>query len=409
MWSPIPSQRILYQQGMQPHQQMVPQHHAPPQGIQQNPNGMPISMQQSPHYQHNHPHHHHHHQQQRYRNNGMMNVHRKNMRRNRGGPHNPDDADKYVNAKVQDFTGSILSLCKDQHGCRFLQRELYNETNTDLIFNEICPKISELMIDPFGNYLVQKLFEMVNSDQRLILIKNTSSELLRISLDPHGTRAFQKLIDVIETEEEINIIIDKVSPHVVTLIYDSNGNHLIQKIITKLAPEIFYEIICDNLFSIACHRHGCCVLQKCLDHGSESQRKQLSLEISKYTFELSLDPFGNYVIQYILKKGDKESIDTLLEKIKFNLINLCTNKFGSNIIECLLRIPILSTELINCLIEKSDEFYKMVNDPFGNYVIQTSLDVSNVEQFEKLKLALLPLLPNIKNTPHGRRILNKLQ
>ena len=85
------------------------------------------------------------------------------------------------------------------------------------------------MIDPFGNYLVQKLFEMVNSDQRLILIKNTSSELLRISLDPHGTRAFQKLIDVIETEEEINIIIDKVSPHVVTLIYDSNGNHLIQK------------------------------------------------------------------------------------------------------------------------------------------------------------------------------------
>lgn len=41
------------------------------------------------------------------------------MRRNRGGPHNPDDADKYVNAKVQDFTGSILSLCKDQHGCRF--------------------------------------------------------------------------------------------------------------------------------------------------------------------------------------------------------------------------------------------------------------------------------------------------
>jgi hypothetical protein len=328
-----------------------------------------------------------------------------------GGP-NPDDANKYANAKVQDFTGSILTLCKDQHGCRFLQRELYNETNTNLIFNEIYFKIVDLMIDPFGNYLVQKLFEMVNYEQRLILIQNASLELFRISLDPHGTRAFQKLIEVIETDEEIDIITDKISPHVVTLSRDLNGNHVVQKILTKFTPaqnQFIFDIINANLLHISCHRHGCCVLQRCLDYGSEAQRQQLSLEISQYTFKLSLDPFGNYVVQYVLSRGDKESIEVILSKIKLNLIDLSLHKFGSNVIEKSLRIPVMSNELIECLIEQESEFGHLVNDPFGNYVLQTSLDVANAEQFGKLKSVLIPLLPNIKNTPHGRRILNKLQ
>jgi len=53
----------------------------------------------------------------------------------------------------------VYSLCKDQHGCRFLQRKLEenNPRITEIIFNEVYPHIVELMTDPFGNYLCQKV------------------------------------------------------------------------------------------------------------------------------------------------------------------------------------------------------------------------------------------------------------
>ncbi|KAL6450685.1 PUF4 Pumilioy domain family member 4 [Candida maltosa Xu316] len=341
--------------------------------------------------------------------NNMMNIHRKNLRRK-------EDLNKYANAKVQDFTGQILSLCKDQHGCRFLQRELYNDVNASLIFNEIYFKVVDLMIDPFGNYLVQKLIETVNVDQRLILIKNASLDLFRISLDPHGTRALQKLIDVVETDEEIDLIIQNIRPHIVTLSRDLNGNHVVQKILTKFnnpaQNQFIFDIVNDNLLHIACHRHGCCVLQRCLDYGSQEQRTNLSLLISQYTFKLSLDPFGNYVVQYVLSRCDdlEKIIDLILSQIKLNLLDLSLHKFGSNVIEKCLRIPEMNQKLIDWLITDHEaSFNQLVNDPYGNYVLQTMLDVANLDQFEKLKVILMPLLPNIKNTPHGRRILHKFQ
>lgn len=356
---------------------------------------------------------------QNYNMNAGVNVHRKmhNSNRRKG-----DDASKYVNAKLEDFTGDIYSLCKDQHGCRFLQRQLdlgseaaaevSNEVAATMIFNEIYLKIVELMTDPFGNYLIQKLFENVSPDQRLILVKNAAPEFIRIALDPHGTRALQKLVECISTPEESRLIIESLSPHIVSLSRDLNGNHVVQKCLQKLKPDdnqfIFHtaSVHCNE---IATHRHGCCVLQRCLDHGTRQQRKQLSLKVAENATHLSLDPFGNYVVQYVLSRGDDESIETILRHIRSNIISLSLHKFGSNVIEKSLRINRLTDGVIDVLLKNSEKFGLLLNDPFGNYVLQTSLDVATAADLAKLALALQPLLVNIKNTPHGRRIMTKIQ
>lgn len=56
-----------------------------------------------------------------------------------------------------------------------------------------------------------------------------------------------------------------------------------------------------------------------------------------------------------------------------------------------------------------DQFLKVLNDSYGNYVLQTCLDVAQLDQMTKLSEVLVPLLPDIKLTPHGKRIVNKLQ
>lgn len=87
--------------------------------------------------------------------------------------------------------GYIYHMAKDQHGCRFLQRMFDEGTSQDvqIIFNEIIDHVVELMMNPFGNYLMQKLLEVCDEQQRMhILLKVTQEhgELVRISLNTHG-------------------------------------------------------------------------------------------------------------------------------------------------------------------------------------------------------------------------------
>lgn len=346
----------------------------------------------------------------------IANVHRKNGHRRKG-----DDAAKYANAKLEDFVGDIYSLCKDQHGCRFLQRQLEIEKEGDqlvaasMIFNEIYLKIVELMTDPFGNYLIQKLFNLVTFDQRLILVKNASPEFVRIALDPHGTRALQKLIESIdctEDSEEVALLVELLAPNVVSLLRDLNGNHVVQKCLQKLPlaqNQFIFDAALTHCVEIATHRHGCCVLQRCLDHGSTSQKAQMSREVANNATQLSLDPFGNYVVQYVYSQGDQNLIDVILAHVKRNIITLSLHKFGSNVIEKLLRMSKYSEILVDELLQHEDKFEELLNDAYGNYVLQTSLDVALPKAVERLLASLQPLLPQIKNTPHGRRIMTKIQ
>ncbi|KAF6072682.1 Pumilio-family RNA binding repeat protein [Candida albicans] len=370
MWNPLHSPLVRLPFG----QQQLQTVYSPTQSTQS-----PLLPQQGPPQpqpafpmmpQHNFHQHNQYHPRPHYRNNnGMMNVHRKNLRRK-------EDSAKYSDAKLQDFTGSILTLCKDQHGCRFLQRELINETNATLIFNEIYFKAVELMIDPFGNYLIQKLFTMINLEQRLVLINQCSNELFRIALDPHGTRSLQKLIDVIETNEEIEIITRNLYSNIVVLSRDLNGNHVVQKILTK-----FNTISSDS-------------------NSSDSNRDGASIKTKINSFLILFKPI--FYILLVIDMGVVYYRGVWIMGTNNNVNNY--HKRLPSILSNYLWIHMVIT-----LYNHGQAFNQLLNDPFGNYVLQTSLDVANLEQFEQLSKILLPLLPNIKSTPHGRRILNKIQ
>ena len=81
-----------------------------------------------------------------------------------------------------------------------------------------------------------------------------------------------------------------MSVDVITLIKDLNGNHVVQKCLNYLSHEnnqvlhsfattngdqFIYDAVTVDCVQVATHRHGCCVLQRCIDYATDSQKKQM--------------------------------------------------------------------------------------------------------------------------------------
>jgi hypothetical protein len=318
--------------------------------------------------------------------------------------------------QIEHVIGHIYPLCKDQHGCRFLQKKLEEKDPkvVELIFNEVYDHMTELMTDPFGNYLCQKLLEFCTDDQRYAIIERVGSDLVKISKNMHGTRAVQKMIEFLTTPEQISLVKRALANHVVTLIQDLNGNHVIQRCLNKLPPQdnqFIYDSVSQtgHCVEVATHRHGCCVLQRCIDHASESQKMQLIGEIIANALVLVQDPYGNYVVQYVLDLPYQGVASELAMRFIGHVPILSTQKFSSNVIEKCLNVANLPTRaaIIQEIIEYDNLLY-LLQDPYANYVIQTALSVSEPVQHARLVEAIRPHLTALRNTPYGKRIQNKI-
>ncbi|KAL3485389.1 armadillo-type protein [Aspergillus germanicus] len=321
---------------------------------------------------------------------------------------------RFTNYPIDHYRGEIYGLCKDQHGCRYLQRKLEerNPDHVQMIFDETHLHVVELMTDPFGNYLCQKLLEYSNDDQRTALINSAAPQLVKIALNQHGTRALQKMIEFISTSEQTNTVIQSLQDHVVELVQDLNGNHVIQKCLNRLSAEdsqFIYDAVGANCVVVGTHRHGCCVLQRCIDHASGEQRARLIAQITSNAFSLVQDPFGNYVVQYILDLAEAHFTEPLCHAFRGNIPALSKQKFSSNVIEKCLRTaePPIRRQMIEEMLS-GPELEKMLRDSFANYVVQTAMDFADDVTRNRIVEHVRPILPSIRQTPHGRRIASKI-
>lgn len=105
----------------------------------------------------------------------------------------------------------------------------------------------------------------------------------------HGTRAVQKMLEYLSTPEQISLATAALNSNPVVLIKDLNGNHVIQKCLNRLASQenqFIYDAVSRHCIEVASHRHGCCVLQRCIDHASDSQKGQIIAEITAHAQHL---------------------------------------------------------------------------------------------------------------------------
>ncbi|XP_022725606.1 putative pumilio homolog 7, chloroplastic isoform X2 [Durio zibethinus] len=304
--------------------------------------------------------------------------------------------------------GYIYLIAKDQHGCRFLQRVFDEGTQQDvqIIFKEIIDHVVELMMNPFGNYLMQKLLDVCNEEQRkqiLLMVSEEPGQLVRISLNTHGTRVVQKLIETLKTRQQISLVISALEPGFLSLIKDLNGNHVVQRCLQCLSSE-------DNkhCVDIATHQHGCCVLQRCISYSTGEYREKLVEEISTNGLQLAQDAYGNYVVQFVLELKIPSATSTLVSQFEGNYVHLSSQKFSSHVVEkCLVVLnDAIRSRIIHELLSAT-HFEKLLQDPHANYVVQTALRVSEGPLHNSLVEAIESHKAFARNCPYSKRIFSQ--
>ena len=83
------------------------------------------------------------------------------------------------------------------------------------------------MLDPFGNYLVQKLVEKCGDKQLLSVVQTIRDQPLEICKDLHGTRSIQKIVEFLADSHHKTVFAEYLLNDFVPLTCEINGNHVL--------------------------------------------------------------------------------------------------------------------------------------------------------------------------------------
>ena len=251
----------------------------------------------------------------------------------------------------------------------------------------------------YGNYFIQDLFQKMNKDLIQLTIDLISSEFVNIAKTPSGTHSLQSLLNYINNSEMEISIIKAIKFKEKEMAFDEYATYVLQKIISIIPDNKrirLNSIIIENAKELSLNANSVFVLKKfIITNTIEENKKRLINAIKKHFLIISQNPFGNYVIQYLLEVWTIKDCELIINEIFNKIIELSSERFSANIIiyvlkyfnnnykKKLISILCFSTNIINLLKNK-----------YSFYVINKTVNYMDKNIKAKFKLYLEKKMEN---------------
>ena len=288
---------------------------------------------------------------------------------------------------IEDYNklkGNFLNLITSQNGSRFMQK-IYLNTKYDIlkkIFDEISNSISDCMIDPYANYFCQKFFGVLKKEERIIFLNSIINKIIDISISKIGTYPLQSVIGQLNNENEIEMILNSLHGKILDLCKNTQGVHVIEKIIICFNEDIIkeiYDVIIENFYQLAINQNGLFVCKKIIYQSKKEENLIRIREIlSKDSLNLIYNQYGNYTIQVAVEIWNKEFFEPIIDNFYNNFIQLSCQKYSSNVIEKILEKS--DSKILNKYIDevcKNNNIITLIKNSYGNFVLQKAFKLSN--------------------------------
>ncbi|KAL9129258.1 MAG: hypothetical protein Q9217_002238 [Psora testacea] len=247
----------------------------------------------------------------------------------------------------------------DQQASIFLQQKLKVGTVEQKyeIIEAIVAQAYPLMVNRFGNFLVQRCFEHGTPEQVVEIANAIRGNTLSLSMDAFGCHVVQKAFDAVPEEYKAvmvhellrripETVIHRYACHVWQKLFElrwSDSPPQIMKFVNEALHGMWHEValgetgslVVQNIFEncleedkrpcinevlnsidiVAHGQFGNWCIQHICEHGAPSDRSRAIDHVLRYATEYSMDQFASKVVEKCLKIGGSEFLERYLDRV----------------------------------------------------------------------------------------------
>ncbi|MCJ1244303.1 hypothetical protein MMC30_001501, partial [Trapelia coarctata] len=247
----------------------------------------------------------------------------------------------------------------DQQASIFLQQKLKVGTAEQKfeIVEAIVAQAYPLMVNRFGNFLVQRCFEHGTPEQVISIANAIRGNTLSLSMDAFGCHVVQKAFDAVPEDYKAimvhellrripETVIHRYACHVWQKLFElrwSDSPPQIMKYVNEALRGMWHEValgetgslVVQNIFEncleedkrpcinevlasidiVAHGQFGNWCIQHICEHGAPADRSRAIDHVLRYATEYSMDQFASKVVEKCLKIGGAEFLERYLERV----------------------------------------------------------------------------------------------
>ena len=234
----------------------------------------------------------------------------------------------------------------------------------------------EKIISQYNTISMEVYFQLQNSFP--FLIKNQQS-----------SRLCQHYIEQ-TPKEVIHLIFLELSEQMCQFLLDPYANYFCLKLFYYLSQNdrlIFLNNICPYILNLSTNKIATYPIQCIIEHLNNKQEEDLIFySVFGNIMSLSVDLYGTHVVEKVLSSLEYEQIKPIIQFVLDNFMFLVNNANGLCLVKKVIVIeykrdffPRLKQEITNASIV-------LIQNPFGNYALQTCIDLWNENDIEDIAL-----------------------
>ncbi|KAL9078477.1 MAG: hypothetical protein Q9157_002598 [Trypethelium eluteriae] len=273
----------------------------------------------------------------------------------------------------------------DQQASIFLQQKLKVGTPEQKyeIVQAIIGQAYSLMVNRFGNFLVQRCFEHGTPEQIIAIAKAIRGNTLNLSMDAFGCHVVQKAFDAVPEEYKASMVHELLNRIPETVIH-RYACHVWQKLFelrwSDSPPLIMCyvnEALCGMWHEVALGETGSLVVQNIFENCLEEDKRPCINEVLASIDVVAHGQFGNWCIQHICEHGAPADRSRAIDHVLRFATEYSTDQFASKVVEKCLKVggPAFLERYLERVTEGRHDRPRMplidiAGDQFGNYLIQ---------------------------------------
>ncbi|KAL2311797.1 RNA-binding protein Mcp2 [Schizosaccharomyces pombe] len=312
-----------------------------------------------------------------------------------------------------------IIVSNDQQSSIFLQQKL-KISSYDMkqnIVDSIISQIHPLMLNRFGNFLVQRCFEHGTAPQIRQMGSAMLGNMLKLATDPFGCHVVQKAIDNV-TEDIKLAMMDELFLTIDVTIMHHYACHVWQKLFETQWYEYPVNVMnrVNNALrgkwhEVAVGENGSLVVQNMFENCVEKDKRECIEEIIFHLDGIARGQWGNWVVQHMVENGQGEDLKRVIDALLNRAVEFSIDQFASKVIEKAIKsgpknfISLYLKQITNARVDRTRQpLIDIASDQYGNYLIQQIIQLGQPAEKNLVITHIKKHMVSLRGSKYGQKV-----